>query len=72
MFSRNVSLTIIIISFHALTDSFHRYSLMTSCWLKNPDERPCFSEVVEVLNSILEPLADYIDFTEFYTKNLNA
>ena len=38
-------------------------------------------EVAELLNkgerlskprNSLEPLADYIDFTEFYTKNLNA
>lgn len=48
------------------------YSIMTSCWYQNPDERPCFSEVVEMLNHVLLPLAEYIDFTEIYVQNVNV
>ena len=57
-----------ILSFHTL-NSFLSYSVMMRCWLESPDERPFFSELVEILNHELEPLADYLDFTQTFTKN---
>ena len=44
---------------------------MLSCWRQNPDERRCFSDIVDILNDIIEPLAGYIDFTTFFVKNEN-
>lgn len=38
---------------------------MLSCWNANPKERPPFSELVTKISGILEPLADYMDFSSF-------
>ena len=32
-------------------------------WKYNPDERPTFSDLVQSLEDIIKPLANYIDFT---------
>ena len=52
-----------ILSFHTL-NSFLSYSVMMKCWLESSDERPCFSKLVQIFNRALEPLADYLDFTQ--------
>ena len=36
---------------------------MISCWKCNPDERPTFSDLVQSVEYIMKPLANYIDFT---------
>ena len=41
---------------------------MLSSWNKNPKERPTFSQMVELLEEIMDPLADYMDFTESHIK----
>ena len=35
---------------------------MMSCWKFNPEERPTFSDLVQFVEEIMKPLADYIDF----------
>uniref|UniRef100_A0A1X7UA46 Receptor protein-tyrosine kinase n=1 Tax=Amphimedon queenslandica TaxID=400682 RepID=A0A1X7UA46_AMPQE len=40
------------------------YSLMTSCWSESPDDRPVFSDLVSSINTLIEPLAGYLDFTD--------
>ena len=43
---------------------------MMSCWNKDPDERPHFSEIEQILEQAIAPLADYMEFTDVYnTKN---
>ena len=36
---------------------------MMSCWKCNPEERPPFSDLVQSVEDIIKPLANYIDFT---------
>ena len=43
------------------------YSLMVSCWAEFPEKRPSFSDLVDCLNKILEPMAQYMDFTQLFT-----
>ena len=39
---------------------------MLSCWEQDPDRRPTFSNVVTSVEKIIAPLADYMDFTDYY------
>ena len=48
------------VSFHS---QFFRYSLMMSCWSPDPNQRPCFKEIVETLSVYTETLAGYLDMT---------
>ena len=41
-----------------------RYSLMLSCWLESPIDRPVFSDVAASINTLIEPLAGYLDFAD--------
>lgn len=42
----------------------HRYSLMRECWHFDPDKRPAFSDIVQILDHILSLTSDkeYLDF----------
>ena len=41
-----------------------RYSLMVSCWFESPIDRPVFSDVAASINTLIEPLAGYLDFAD--------
>ena len=41
---------------------------MLSCWNQVPEERPSFSQTVELLENMMAPLANYMDFTEFHNQ----
>ena len=36
---------------------------MTDCWKQNPDERPSFKELVEMLENLMLQDVGYFDFT---------
>ena len=38
------------------------YALMTDCWKQNPDERPSFKELVEMLENLMLQDVEYFDF----------
>ena len=38
-----------------------RYTLMMSCWKYNPEKRPMFSDLVQSIEDLMAPLADYLD-----------
>ena len=38
---------------------------MMSCWKSNPEERPTFFDLVQFVEDIMKPLADYIDINAF-------
>ena len=41
---------------------FHcSYSVMRSCWEREPEKRPQFSELVSTISSILESTAGYLE-----------
>lgn len=40
----------------------YRYLIMKNCWELSPDARPSFALVVTSLSSLLELMADYMDF----------
>ena len=35
---------------------------MTSCWSESPNDRPMFTDLVSSINTLIEPLAGYLDF----------
>ena len=35
---------------------------MLSCWFESPIDRPVFSDVAASINTLIEPLAGYLDF----------
>ena len=39
-----------------------RYGLIRKCWIREPEGRPSFSDLVLAICGILEPLAGYVDF----------
>ena len=39
--------------------------IMHRCWLKDPDDRPTFSDLESDLNNFLTSVAGYLDFNEF-------
>ena len=41
---------------------------MLSCWEQDPHQRPTFSNVVVSVEKMMAPLADYMDFTEYYSQ----
>ncbi|XP_072048636.1 tyrosine-protein kinase receptor Tie-1-like [Amphiura filiformis] len=41
------------------------YTLMSSCWLEDPDARPSFQDIVNVLNSMAEQRQIYLS-THYY------
>ena len=45
--------------------SLHSYELIGLCWTESPDKRPSFQELVERVNSLLEGVAGYLDFSVF-------
>ena len=38
------------------------YALMTDCWKQNPDNRPSFKELVEMLENLMLQDVEYFDF----------
>ena len=42
-----------------------RYEVIRSCWDIDPQQRPMFSQLVTIITSILDPLADYLDVSTF-------
>ena len=40
------------------------YELMLSCWNESPSDRPAFRDLVVSLDTIIAPLANYLDFTD--------
>ena len=42
-----------------------RYSAMLQSWKASPEERPCFSELVETISGQLESLAGYLHISTF-------
>ena len=51
---------------HFIYHRVYSYTLMLSCWEQDPDRRPTFSNVVTSVEKIIAPLADYMDFTDYY------
>ena len=41
--------------------------MLLSCWNEQPDQRPSFSDLVITLTSLLEEVAEYMDFTTIAT-----
>ena len=39
---------------------------MLVCWNESASKRPCFYEIVNKLEHLIAPLAEYIDLTELY------
>ena len=37
---------------------------MLLCWLESPIDRPVFSDVAASINTLIEPLAGYLDFAD--------
>ena len=48
-----------------------RYTLMKSCWKYNPKERPAFSDLVQSIEDIMAPLADYLDCKTIFDNSNN-
>lgn len=43
----------------------HRYAVMLKCWERDPNNRPAFSNLTELISQVIEPLADYLDVSTF-------
>ena len=43
---------------------------MAVCWNEIPDRRPYFENLLQEIDLILEGVAGYIDFSEFFDENL--
>ena len=52
-----------LIDFIALP--FFRYEEISRCWDEVPENRPCFEDLAEIINSLLEGVAGYLDFSIF-------
>ena len=37
---------------------------MLSCWFESPFDRPAFSDVAASINTLIEPLAGYLDLAD--------
>ena len=48
-----------------------RHTLMMSCWKYNPEERPEFSDLVQSIEDLMAPLADYLDCKTIFDKSTN-
>ena len=42
--------------------------MMKQCWLVDPNNRPTFSQLVLTVESVMIPLANYLDFSTYYKK----
>ena len=38
---------------------------MLLCWSESPTDRPFFRDLVTSINTLIEPLADYMEFTDY-------
>lgn len=41
------------------------FELISQCWIESPEERPSFLELSQAVNSLLEGVAGYVDFSRF-------
>lgn len=41
--------------------SFSYEEIMLSCWNELPEARPTFTDLVDLINDIIKPLANYTD-----------
>lgn len=49
-----------LVYYIALSSSFFSYTLMRSCWEREPTERPNFTELVSQTSSLLYDMKDYL------------
>ena len=54
----------LLIKFHILK----RYDLIIQCWNASPEKRPFFEDLVEEIDSLLEGVAGYLEFSAFSSK----
>ena len=54
-------MTCILVEF-VMHFSLYSYLLMMSCWSESPNDRPMFSDLISSINTLIEPLAGYLDF----------
>ena len=52
--------------------SICRYELIKLCWVESCDKRPSFQELVQRVNSLLEGVAGYLDFSAFSGESQTA
>ena len=51
---------------------FLRYEVVTGCWSESPDKRPSFEDLSQAINSLLEGVAGYMDFSAFSNESARA
>ena len=49
----------------------HRYMFMLQCWELDPERRPPFFNLVELLSNYLESIADYVDLKTKSPESVN-
>ena len=49
-----------------------RYEVVTGCWSESPDKRPSFEDLSQAINSLLEGVAGYMDFSAFSNESARA
>ena len=50
----------------------YRYEVITGCWNESPDKRPSFEDLSQAINSLLEGVAGYMDFSAFSNESARA
>ncbi len=43
--------------------TFSSYEILLQCWRKDPEERPLFKDLVQLLSTMLEQIAGYVDLS---------
>ena len=53
--------------FHCLKFFFtvnYRFDIMSECWKEDPGDRPTFSQLVTVISTRLEGMAEYVELNK--------
>ena len=50
----------------------YRFEVITECWAESPDKRPSFEDLSQAINSLLEGVAGYMDFSAFSNESARA